>query len=100
MEKRENFDHDTSAYTFEFEKKAESECMKLDSTVRNNIKKYVKKISKVNPRKAGKQLLNAHLSGLWRYRVGDYRLIAEIDDKKLIVNIIRIEHRSEVYKNF
>lgn len=53
-------------------------------------------IANDNPREIGKALVG---SDLWRYRAGDYRILAKIDDDKLIVETLRIAHRSEVYKN-
>lgn len=50
-----------------------------------------------NPRQYGKGL-TANLSGQWRYRIGDYRLIAEIQDNKVVILILTIGHRLEIYK--
>ncbi len=50
-----------------------------------------------DPRIQGK-LLTANKKGQWRYRVGDYRIIAEIQDQKLIILVITIGHRRDVYK--
>jgi len=50
-----------------------------------------------NPRIYGKAL-SSNLAGLWRYRVGDYRIIAKIIDEKIIVLIIAIGHRKDIYK--
>ena len=44
------------------------------------------------------EALTANLSGLWRYRVGDFRIICEIQDEKVIVLILTIGHRREIYK--
>ncbi len=49
-----------------------------------------------NPRQHGKAL-TANRSGQWRYRVGDYRLIAEIEDDKIIIIILAVGHRREIY---
>lgn len=49
-----------------------------------------------NPRIYGKAL-SANLVGLWRYRVGDYRIIAKIEDGKLVILIVTIGHRREIY---
>ena len=49
-----------------------------------------------NPRLHGKGL-TANRSGQWRYRVNDYRLIAEIQDDVVVILIVRIAHRCEVY---
>ena len=49
-----------------------------------------------DPRQHGKGL-TANRSGQWRYRVGDYRIIAEIQDEKIIVLVVGIGHRKEIY---
>ena len=49
-----------------------------------------------NPRIYGKAL-SSNLSGLWRYRVGDYRIIAKIEDDKVVILIVAIGHRREIY---
>ncbi len=49
-----------------------------------------------DPRQHGKGL-TANRSGQWRYRVGDYRIIAEIQDEEVIVLIIEIGHRKDIY---
>ena len=51
-----------------------------------------------NPRRHGKGL-SANRSGQWRYRVGNYRLIAEIEDDRIVILILSIGHRSDVYKS-
>ena len=50
-----------------------------------------------NPRVHGKSLTANH-RGQWRYRVGDYRIIAEIQDEKVIILVLNIGHRSDVYR--
>ena len=54
-------------------------------------------VQQENPRSRGKSLRH-ELKGLWRYRVGKYRIICEIQDKRLVVLAIAIGHRREVYK--
>jgi mRNA interferase RelE/StbE len=51
-----------------------------------------------NPRSIGEALTGSTLGNYWRYRVGDYRIICEIQDKKLFVFALRIGHRREVYR--
>lgn len=58
------------------------------------LKKNIENCS--NPRQHGKGL-TANRSGQWRYRVGDYRVISEIQDDKIIVLVIEIGHRKEIY---
>lgn len=50
-----------------------------------------------DPRRFGKGL-KADLSGLWRYRVSDYRILCQIQDHKLIVLVVGVGHRREVYR--
>lgn len=50
-----------------------------------------------NPRSTGHGLAGP-LSGLWRYRVGDYRIICDIQDHKLVVLVVEIGHRSDIYR--
>lgn len=50
-----------------------------------------------NPRQKGKALV-VEFRGMWRYRIGDYRIICEIQDQKVTVMVIEVEHRSKVYK--
>ena len=50
-----------------------------------------------NPRAHGKGL-SADLSGMWRYRVGDYRLIADIQDERVVILVVSIGHRRDVYR--
>ena len=50
-----------------------------------------------DPRQRGKALA-ANLSGLWRYRVGDHRVICLIEDEQLVVLVVGVSHRSEAYR--
>jgi len=83
----------------EFTPKAEKQLCKLDFTIQKLVKKWKEEIAALeNPRSSGKPL-SANLKGLWRYRIGDYRLICSIEDKKLIVLVLEIGHRKEIYKS-
>ncbi|WP_067141242.1 type II toxin-antitoxin system RelE family toxin [Oceanivirga salmonicida] len=86
-------------YIVEFTEKAKKDLKKLDKYQAKLIKKWLinNLIDTKFPRKNGKPL-NGTLQGLWRYRVGNYRIIAEIKDKKLIIILIEIGHRKEIYK--
>ena len=50
-----------------------------------------------NPRAKGK-VLTGNYKNAWRYRVGNYRIIAEIEDEKIVVIVLKIGHRREVYR--
>ena len=72
---------------------------KLDKITQLIIMRWIKKhlVDCENPRAFGKGL-TANLSGYWRYRVGDYRIIAEIVDEELVIIAINVGHRREIYK--
>ena len=80
-------------------KSVQKDIRKLDQRIQKKIKDYLeKKISILDdPRILGKSL-QGNLSGLWRYRVGDYRIICEIRDEELIVLVVAIGHRSKIYR--
>lgn len=82
----------------EFTESAKRELKKLDKYTQKIILLWLKKNLDgcANPRIHGKPL-SANRAGQWRYRIGDYRVIAKIDDGKLIILVIVIGHRREVY---
>ena len=87
------------AWTIEFDKKAVKEFARLSKPIQKQIDKFLLKLMKTpDPRKSG-QPLKGNLKSLWRYRVGDYRLICNIEDDIFTVLILRVNHRKEVYKN-
>ncbi len=71
---------------------------KLDKTVQLQILNYFDDRIALSddPRSFGK-LLKSTFSGLWRYRIGNYRAICRIEDEKLVILVVRIAHRSKVY---
>lgn len=86
------------AYKIEFEAQAFAEFSKLDGSVKKQIQKYIDKIAeREDPRTLGEPL-QENLSAYWKYRVGDYRLVAEIQDDKFVVLMLAVAHRREVYK--
>ena len=76
-------------YDVEYSKTAMNTIKKMDSSTSNLI-------NTENPRIKGKAL-TSDLKGLWRYRVGDYRILAEIQDTKIVILILDIGHRSKIY---
>jgi mRNA interferase RelE/StbE len=87
------------AWKVEIADVAESQLMRLDTPVRNCILNYLHDRIEgcKNPRHFGEPL-KANKAGLWRYRVGDFRVICEIQDDRLLVLAIAIGHRREIYK--
>ena len=86
-------------YTVVFSKEALKDLKKLDKHTAALIIGWVRKNLEGcdNPRAHGKGL-TGNLSGKWRYRVGDYRLLADIQDDKVVIMMLRVGHRSEIYK--
>ena len=82
----------------EYSTQASRQLRKLDNSVRVLIERFVERLPEYpNPRDIGK-VLTGQYAGLWRYRVGDYRLICSIHDEVLIVEVVNIGHRSKVYQ--
>lgn len=76
----------------------EKQFKKMDNYTKRLIKAWIDKNLRdcENPRAHG-NALTANRKGQWRYRIGDYRLICEIEDDKLIILAISIGHRRDVY---
>ncbi len=86
------------AWTIEWDERAIRDARKLDPQARKNIISYLRERinTEEDPRRFGKPLL-ADLSGLWRYRVGDYRILCRIEDDKVVVLVLAVGHRSKIY---
>ena len=86
-------------YSVEFSEAALKDLKKMNKNVAATLFAWIKKnLDDIeNPCAQGKALA-AVLSWLWRYRVGGYRIIAQISDKKVTIVIIEISHRNNVYK--
>ena len=85
-------------WKIEFDSDVEKDLRKLGHTAQKKIIKFLKEkiVSDQDPRTYGKAL-SGNLNGLWRYRVGDYRVIAQIEDKIFTVLVIKVGHRKEIY---
>ena len=88
------------AYSVELAESAERELAKLDSQHRKRILKFLhERVAKLDdPRSIGEALHGSRLSEFWKYRVGDYRLICKIEDERLVVLVLRVGHRKEIYR--
>ena len=85
-------------YRVEFTERAKKDLKKLDKYTASLILGWVRKNLEgcENPRLHGKGLV-ANRSGQWRYRIGDYRLLAEINDDKITILVLTIGQRRDVY---
>lgn len=84
-----------NGYHVEFSGHANKTLRRMDPGVRNMVIKWIRKNLEgtTNPCTHGRALAG-NLSGLWRYRVGSYRLIAEIHDDRLVILLLEVGHRS------
>ena len=87
------------AWKISFDKKAEKQFAKLSEEVQFQIARYLYQRVAVqpDPRRLGKAL-TGDKKGFWRYRIGDYRAICELRDRELLVLVIEVDHRREVYR--
>lgn len=83
----------------EFDAMAAKELKKLGGAEQRRIVKYLREriAGRGDSRRLG-TALTGDFTGLWRYRVGDYRLIASIEDGRFTVLILRVGHRREIYR--
>jgi mRNA interferase RelE/StbE len=87
------------AWTLRISETAKRQLRKLDRSTAQDLLRYLNRLllETEDPRQRGKGL-TANLAGLWRYRVGDYRLICEIQDGEMVVLVLQVAHRSQVYR--
>lgn len=85
-------------YRVEYTKEALKALKKMDKHTAAMLLGWIRKnlMDCQDPRQHGKGL-TANRSGEWRYRVGDYRILAEIQDEKIVILILEIGHRREIY---
>jgi len=88
------------AYSVELSAEVARELVKLDRQQAKRILKFLQeRVAKLDdPRSIGKALHGSRLGEFWKYRVGDYRLICKIEDDRLIVLVLRVGHRKEIYR--
>lgn len=83
----------------EWDDRARRELRRLDASIQRQILRYLREriVSEASPRRFGKALTGDWI-GLWRYRVGDYRLVCKIEDDQLVVLVLAVGHRREIYE--
>lgn len=88
-----------SGWRVEFDDRAARQLFKLGAVERKRIRNFVEQrlLATGNPRALGKRLAG-DLSSFWRYRVGDYRILARIQDDVLLVLVVEVGNRREVYR--
>lgn len=85
------------AWTIEVSDVAAKALKRIDKPIAKRIHEKLREISLLeDPRSRGKALVG-NLAGLWRYRVGDYRIVCSIEDDVLVVVVVDVAHRRDVY---
>ena len=86
-------------YKVEYSAAAVKQLSKMDAATRKLIRAWIEKnlVGCTDPRAHGKGL-TADQSGKWRYRIGNYRILAQIYDDRLVIHVFKVGHRREVYK--
>jgi mRNA interferase RelE/StbE len=89
----------SNTWRIEISRTAEKRIQKLDRKSQQSIVDFLRErvMSAADPRQFGKPL-HGDKKGLWRYRVGDYRLICDIQDQRVTVLLLALGHRKEIYR--
>ncbi len=88
------------AWKIELTASARKQLDKLDKPITKRILSFLhERVEPLDdPRSIGQALRGTKLGNFWKYRIGDYRIIASIEDGRLLILIVRIGHRREVYR--
>jgi mRNA interferase RelE/StbE len=83
-------------WRIEWDNRARRELRCLDFSIQNKILDYLDERIINNPRDFGRGLVGDK-AGLWRYRIGDYRVICRLENNHLVVFVLEVGHRKEIY---
>lgn len=88
------------AWIIEYADTALKQLKKMDRQVARSIFEYLdERVAQLeNPRELGKKLVGPQYGTYWRYRVGDVRIMCDIKDQKLIILVVEVGHRKEIYR--
>lgn len=88
------------AWRIELDEAAERDLSKLDPQISKRILKFLhdRLAALDDPRSIGEALRGSRLGDFWKYRVGDYRIICDIQDKQVLVLVLRVGNRREIYR--
>ena len=87
-------------WQIEFDPDAAKELRKLDVSVQRRIAIFLRQRVALleDPRALGEAVAGARLGSYWKYRVGDWRIICDIEDRRIVIRVVRIGHRGAVYR--
>ena len=88
------------AWKIELSAQVDRDLAKLDPPqTKRNLKFLRERVAPLdNPRSLGQALQGSRLGEFWKYRVGDYRLICKLEDDRLLILVLRVGHRKEIYR--
>jgi mRNA interferase RelE/StbE len=88
------------AWKIELSERADRELADLDPQHSKRILKFLTQriATREDPRSLGKALQGAIFGELWRYRVGDFRIICKIEDDRVVVVVVQVGHRKQIYR--
>lgn len=87
-------------WLIEFDESAVADLAKMDKPIAKRITKFMRErvATLDDPRSIGEALKGSQLGDLWKYRVGDYRVISDIQDELVRVYVVKVGNRREVYR--
>lgn len=88
------------AWRIEVSETAEKQLAKLDKPVAKRLRSFLRErlVPVDDPRSIGQALRGSELGEFWKYRVGDWRIVCQIQDAKILITVIRLGNRREVYR--
>ena len=88
------------AWRVEFDPDAIIDLKKLDKQIQIRILDFLReRLARLdNPRELGEALAGSKLGNYWKYRVGDWRIICDLQDQQIVVRVLRVGNRREVYR--
>jgi mRNA interferase RelE/StbE len=87
------------AWTVNFEPRALGELKNLDRGAQKRVVKFLQeRISREGGARQYGKILTGDKAGLWRYRIGDYRVVCRIDDDAQAILVLRVAHRKDIYR--
>ena len=84
-------------WTVEVDASAEKALAKLGTVAGRRIVKGLREIARLDDPKVRGKPLTGNWAGHWRYRLGDYRVIARIEERRVVIVVVAVGHRREVY---
>ena len=88
------------AFEIQFDPDAVKDLKKLDRPIQQRLIGFLKeRVAPLdNPRELGEALAGTELGNYWKYRVGDWRIICDIQDERIVVRVLRVGNRKEIYR--